>query len=317
MKTSLHRSAISMALLLSLTACGDDGDVSDDAILVPDGSIFDGGPSGPDAMPGGGNCAEFEAPAMVVDSYPAEVTGNVVGAGADLTVGEGICADERTHYPQEGEDQVVRLDGLVAGTTYAIDIASAADIGFYVATDCTTGMLLSDECLLFVDEEIEIGERGDFVAPAGGSVFVVIDHFQGQNPLADGAYTLSVFEPDCIVDDDCAGTPDTPLCSNFTCVGCTNSFQCDDPNEPICDVGGTNTCAAGYDTCTGDDPSPPESSDDGPSGAVALDPDDDTVDANICSDPAAEADFYSISFTSGETRVLSVDWTGTGRGPGP
>ena len=276
---------------------------------------FDAGPT-PDSGPtpdGGGNgdpCAEFAAPAMVLNTYPATVSSNLIGTGADINIGEGVCTDERSYFSQVGEELVLRLDDLTPGTGYVINIQSGSDISFYVTTGCSSPSL-SGECLLFVDEEIGDPERGDFVAPANGTVYVVVDHF-GEPPVSDGSFTITIVEPECTVDTDCNGTLDTPFCSNNICVACTTSIQCDSTAAPICDVGGTNACAAGFDLCTGDDASPPENADDGPVGATALTPAEGApvlVNAKICSSPATESDHYSFSVADGDVRVFSLDWT--------
>ncbi len=307
MLLKLRHLAIPLSLFL-VASCGDDGDGNNGT--DPDADV--GGNPDADVT---GVCGEFNGPAGIISSYPGNFTGDVLGAANNFDVAAGICLDERSHFAQEGEDQVVRLDNLTPGTSYVIQLDAASDLAFYVATSCSDMNLAAGECLLFVDEAGG-QEAGDFVAPDSGTVFVVVDHF-GADPVEDGGYTLSVFEPDCTVDDDCSGTPDTPFCSDFTCVACANSFQCDTTGAPVCD-GTTNTCVAGFDTCTGDDPSPPESQDDGPAGATVLNPaanTPDVVTGNICSAPAEELDFFTFTVAEGDSRVISLDWTGAADAP--
>jgi len=306
----MHRHFRKFALPLSLliaAACGGGGDKPGDN--TPDADV-DGTP---DATVGGGICD----PVTVLNTYPANFSGDVLGAGADLNVASGICDDERSHFTQEGEDQVIQLDGLTPGTAYVIQLDAASDLAFYVATDCTDAELTAGQCLLFADEQLgATPEVADFTAPASGSVLVIVDHFAGQTALTDGAYTLSVFEPDCQVDADCSGTPATPFCSNFECVACANSFQCDTAGAPVCD-GTTNTCVAGSDTCTPDDAV--ESGDDGPAGATSLAVPTlgvpTVVNANICSDPLTEIDFYTIDLAQDASVVFSLAWTGPSDNP--
>ncbi|MCP4446265.1 MAG: hypothetical protein GY811_13110 [Myxococcales bacterium] len=253
------------------------------------------------------------SPATVINAYPANFSGNVVGAGADLNVEVGVCDDERSHYPQEGEDQVIRLDNLTPGTGYVVQLDAPSDLAFYVVSDCTGADPVAGECLVFTDEELgQSVELADFTAPASGTVFVVVDHYVDETApqLADGTYTLSVVEPECEEDMDCSGTPNTPFCSAFECVACSTSFQCDSAEAPVCD-GTTNTCVAGSDTCTPDDAS--ESGDDGPAGAASIavptagSP--TVVNASICSDPLTEIDFYTIVLAAETDLVFSLEWT--------
>jgi len=298
-------SALGLALALSLTpACGDDDDDTADAAVDVDADTT------PDAT-ATSFCAEFGAPAGTISSVPGSYSGDTAGAGADLQVGSGVCTTELSFYEQAGDDQVVSITGLTAGTDYAVRVTSAADLSLYVATGCTesAGGPAAGECLLFVDEGLSGAEVGSFTAPAGGSVFVVVDQF-GTDAAPDASYTLDVFEVEC-TDNPACTNPDTPICHDFQCVGCVTAFDCDDPAAPACDE--NNTCVAGLDQCTGDDGN--ENDDDGPLGANALatpTPGSPTVvTAAICSAPAQEADYYSFSVTEGETRAIVLDWAGT------
>ena len=294
--------ALPLSLLLA-TACGGDDNKSADA----------GDNTTPDAAVGGGICD----PVTVLSAYPANFSGDVLGAGADLNVASGICDDERSHFTQAGEDQVVQLDGLTPGANYVVRLQADSDLAFYVATDCTDAELVAGQCLLFADEQLgQTDEVADFTAPASGSVLVIVDHFATEAPLTDGSYTLSVLEPECTENVDCDGTPDTPFCSDFECVACANSFQCDTAGAPVCD-GTTNTCVAGSDTCTPDDAT--ESGDDGPAGAAVLAAPvlntPTVVNANICSDPLTEIDFYTIDLAQDASVVFSLEWDGATDGP--
>ncbi len=312
--------SIPLSLLL-LASCGSDGgNDNPDARTSPDsGPTFDAGPTydAMEALPDAGSafCRELDSPVTTLSTYPATYAGDLVGAGGDLSVGAGICTDERSHFSQDGEDLIVQLDGLTAGAGYQVTITSGGDISFYVTSGCSSATLDGD-CLLFVDQEIGDPETGDFLAPANGTAYVVVDHWTSDgSPLADGTFTLDVVEPECTVDAACAGTPATPFCSDdFVCVACRASVHCDMEAAPVCDTA-TNVCVAGYDECTGDDAMPPENADDGPVGAVALAAVEGTpavVSAKICSQPTAESDHYSFTAAAGDTRVLTLDWPGAG-----
>ncbi len=309
--------------LLLIASCGGGGSDSPDASSgTPDSGVqYDAGPT-PDATqaPDAGSafCMEFDSPVTTLATYPASYAGNLVGAGADLSVAGGVCTDERSYWNQDGEDLIVQLDGLTAGDGYQVTITSAGDVNFYVTSGCSSATLEGD-CLLFVDQFFEIGdpETGEFLAPANGTAFVVVDHWVATvgDPLADGTFTLDVTKPECTVDAACAGTPATPFCSDeFVCVACRASVHCDMEAAPVCDAA-TNMCVAGYDECTGDDGMPPENADDGPVGATALAPAEGVpavVSAKICSAPTGESDHYSFTALAGDTRVLTLDWPGAG-----
>lgn len=292
---------LSLPLLLT-AACGGGGDNKD----KPDASTS----VDVDASIAADVCTANGGPATTLSAYPAIYAGNVLGAGADYSVAEGICLDERSHFSQEGEDQAIRLNNLTPGAPYVVEVVSAADLSFYVVTDCAGAEIVANDCLLFADQQPTKPELADFAAPDSGTVYIIVDRFD-DGPIDDGSYSLSVYEAACTVDADCSGTPDTPTCLNYSCVECVNSFQCDSTDAPVCD-GATKTCVAGFDTCTGDDATPPESGDDGPSGATVLTLTADmptVVNAKICSAPANELDFYSFTIVEGDSRAFALNWT--------
>src|SRR5688572_23308330 len=109
-----------LPLSLPLAACGGCGGDDGDDTAAPDAPIE------PDA--GVGLCAELVTPLETVDSYPAFVTGDVIGEGADIRVEDGVCdvedffADE--YFDPIGEDTVVALTGLEAGVVYGVRLDS-------------------------------------------------------------------------------------------------------------------------------------------------------------------------------------------------
>lgn len=293
--------AVALALGVVLAGCGDDQEAVDGG-----GNPADAAGSA-DAPPGAA-CDEFTDPAATLSSYPAEYTGDTVGAGADLQVGPGVCTDERNWHSQAGDDQVVLLTGLTAGTRYGVKTVSATDLSLYVATGCNPNLdgPGTGQCLLFVDQAFG-NEFGDFVAPDSGEVTVVVDHYD-TIPVDTASFTLSVYQAACTGDDECSG--DTPFCHQLQCVACATDFDCTDPADPVC-IDTTNTCGPGYSICVDDDPA--ENGDDGPAGATALAPSvgvPDLVQASICSSPAAELDYYQFTVTDGESRAVALDWAG-------
>tara|TARA_R110002073_G_scaffold103664_5_gene234703 strand:+ start:13080 stop:15029 length:1950 start_codon:yes stop_codon:yes gene_type:complete len=278
--------------LLAATACSSNGSSTDAAP--------------PDAEPVG-----ICTPAMVLSAYPANFSGDVVGAGADLDVAEGVCDVEFSYYAQAGEDQVVELASLTPAANYVVIMESEADLSFYVVSDCTGADPIAGECLVFTDAELaDTPEVAEFTAPASGQAFVIVDHFATEEPLAAGAYAITVIETECRDDVDCSGSPATPYCSDFQCVACANSFQCETAEASVCDET-SNTCVPGSDTCTPDDTS--ETGDDGPAGArVIAAPTAQTptvVTANICSDPSTELDFYQVDLAEGVNVAFALNWT--------
>ncbi len=297
-RNSVLPRTLPLALLLAIGCSSNDS--SPDAAVTPDAE-------------GLGICT----PATVLSTYPANFRGDVLGAGADLDVGEGVCDVQFSHFEQAGEDQVIELTNLTPEANYAVILQAAADLSFYVVTDCTGSDPVAGECLVFSDAELGgTPEIADFTAPASGSVFVIVDHFVAEPPLENGSFTLTVVEPECQEDVDCSGSPATPYCSDFQCVACENSFQCETAEAPVCDAT-SKSCVPGSDTCTPDDTS--ESADDGPAGARVLAAPTATtptvVTANICSDPLTEIDFYSITLAEGTNTAFALNWTEVGGDP--
>jgi hypothetical protein len=263
---------------------------------------------------------EFLAPSAILDSYPAEVDGDILGSGADHSVEAMACVTELTYFAPAGEELVVRLDNLTPGTSYAVNLESPEDLAFYVTQGCTDGEIADGDCLLFTDAAARGEEIAAFTAPDSGQAFVVVDHFISANPIADGSFTVKAYEQECEVNADCTTDAASPFCSNLRCVPCTTSFHCTDAALPVCD-NDLNVCVAGHDQCTGDDPNPPENNDDGPAGAVMLTPTDvapSVVNAKICGLPNtgsdllgnqdAEVDFYKFDLLADEKRGVSLTW---------
>ncbi len=286
-----------LAYLLLTTACAVAACGGDDGGATPD--------AGTDA-PVGGVCG---VEAITLSTYPATFTGTVLNAGDDLDVIEGACADERGYWGPYGLDQVVALTGLTAGTAYVVELDTAEDLGVYVTSTCDAGGPATGSCLLLVDETVG-AEIADFVAPAGGAVFLVIDTADAVS-LTDGAYTLAVRAAECTTSAQCT-TAGAPICNNYECVQCTTSFQCSAAGMPVCD-GATSTCVAGGTTCTGDDAGEP---DDGPAAARTLTfptmVTPTVVTAAVCSQPAVEGDWYKVTAVAAGQLRLSASWTTSG-----
>jgi hypothetical protein len=293
-----------LGLSVAAAGCGDDDDDGGDA----DAAVGPDAADSPDADVGAA-CPEFETPAGTISSVPGSFDGDVVGAGADLQVAEGVCTVESSFFTQEGVDQVVAVTGLTAGTDYVARIRAAADLSMYVATECdtTTGGPAAGECLLFADAALG-REFGAFTAPADGQAFVVVDNFF-PDPPADGSYTLDIYEAECAESAECTGGA-APHCFEAHCVGCVTPFDCETAGAPACST--DNACVAGFDSCTGDDAR--ESGDDGPAGATVLAAPTagtpTTIAGAICSVPAEEADYFTFTVAEGDDRVVAVDWTG-------
>ncbi len=279
----------SLTAALALAACGgDDGDGNN-----PD--------AGPDA-PQGGVCG---VEATTLSTYPATFSGSVITAGDDLDVAEGACADERGFYGPYGPDQVIALTNLTPGTTYVLDLATGEDLGMYVTESCADGGPATGSCLLLVDQSYT-EERGEFVAPASGSVFLVIDTADGTT-LVDGNYMLTVRAAECTSNTECSGAE--PICSaGFECVQCTSSFHCSTTGAPVCD-GATSTCVAGGTQCTGDDGAEP---DDGPAAARTITfptlNTPTTLTGSVCSLPALEGDWYKFTATAAGSLRVAATW---------
>lgn len=277
-----------ISLLLPLAAaCGDDGGGGGD-----DDPGVDAAPDEPDAPPAA-TCAELDAPLMTVSSYPAMVTGNVTGGGADVDVGDGVCAEQGGFYaPEVGEDVVVALTGLTAGASYGVILETDDDLGFYVITGCNeAGTGPGDgQCLTYIDDSV-VGERETFTAPADGVAYVVIDNAELDGAPASGAFTLEVVAAECEGLAGCASA-DEPVCLDYV-------------------------CEAGASECTGDDAgdtaTPP---DDGPAAAQAIaTPTAGTptvVTAAVCSQPATEQDWYELTTTAVGSYVIALDWGAAG-----
>ncbi|HUQ02444.1 MAG TPA: PPC domain-containing protein [Kofleriaceae bacterium] len=290
--TYLHPLLAASLAALALTACGGDDGGGGDADASPD-------------SPPAGVCG---VETTTISTYPATFSGTVITGGNELDVTEGACADERGWYGPYGPDQVIVLGGLTAGTTYVLDLDTAEDLGMYVTETCADGGPATGSCILLVDETTG-AESGEFVAPAGGTVYVIIDTADGVT-LADGNYTLGVRAAECTTNAQCSGA--TPICSaGFECVQCTSPFHCATTGAPVCD-GATSTCVAGNAQCTGDDAA---EQDDGPAAArtmtfpAANTP--TTLTGSVCSLPAVEGDWYKFTATAaGQVRV-GVTWNDT------
>jgi hypothetical protein len=264
---------------LSIAGCGGGGDDDDDGDDV----------NPPDANTALNICGTA---AGTISTYPGMFTGVTIGAGADLAVAEGACADERAWFDNVGDDQVVNLTGLRANETYVIELTTDDDLAFYVTTACDAAGPTSGSCMLYVDESFT-NEIGDFVAPASGNVAVIVDAFENPMPPGTGAYTLSVREAECASNPDCTD-PNRPVCDNFACVQCASLFDCMSPTAPVCDTAGM--CVAGPAQCTGDDAN---EDDDGPAAATMIAAPTlvapTVVTGGICNTPPAEADWYTFT----------------------
>lgn len=281
-----------LAAAVVLLACGDDAPRP----ALPDAPIA------PDAPPQFPACAEFMASAGV--TVPAHVTGVIAGAELASPL---ACATIDAPFGVEtaGNDAVVRIDGLVAGTEYVVKLAADADLGFYVATGCGTATGPSaDQCALFVDAS-NSDELGTFVA-AGPTAFVVVDHWSTSAP-DDPSFTVDVYEHACDQSFTCGLA--SPVCLDYRCVECASGFDCTTGEASRCDAS-TNRCVAGTDQCTTDDAMEPAN--DGPAGAPLLVPDGTGVAAvagSICSRPSTEADFFAFDVASpAEIWDLRLAW---------
>lgn len=297
-----------LLLLALLPACGGGGG----------GTAPDADDSGPDAETFTGACAELGAPLETVDSYPAQVSGTITGAGADLAVAEGVCTvegdpSEPTWFDPVGEDVVIRLDNLATGTDYAVIVDTAEDLGFYVVTGCdaTAGGPVEGQCARF-DDRNAAGESAAFTA-TGDTAWVVVDTGNFGGPPPTGEFALRVFEAGCDSEPGAANTcvaPD-PYCIDFSCVECASSFDCAS-GAPACSDAGE--CVASPTECTGDDAGDEGDGDDGPTVAQAMTAPTPTtptvVEAAICGTPAAEVDYYEVTL---EARRYAFDlaWAAT------
>jgi hypothetical protein len=315
------------------SACGDDGGEqpqdarTPDAGLAPDGAAEDAPPADaaladaatdpdaatdaaadaavdpdPDAGPDGGSlgaCHELAAPLATFDSYPAELDGNLIGAGADITLQIEDCGGDYIYAPSAGEDAIIHLTNLTPGVDYHVQLFSSDWMNLGILTGCTdsAGGPVGDECLLLMDNSDGWGLP--VVGPRSGELFVLIDTPLDASELESGDYTVKVFADECAVDADC---PDAePYCRDYQCSSCNNDFQCTDPSEPICYFVG---CGAGPDTCAGDDAGEP---DDGPAAAYVF-PDSatTTVERSLCVQP--ERDWFRFTILPGESRTMRVEF---------
>jgi hypothetical protein len=249
-------------------------------------------------------CREMEVEPVAV---PAQVDGDVLGGGADLT-SPTACATIDAPYGVEsaGADRVVRLGGLTPGTTYGVRLASNEDLAFYVITGCSTDSGPADgDCALFVDAMTVGYEFGAFTA-AGADAWVVVDRYTDTDPL-DGSFMLEVYPVECVDNDGCSGQ--TPACLAGRCVGCVTSFDCTSPFAPACDEL-IHTCVQGSAGCAGDDAAEP--ADDGPAGAPTLTPNGAGVATRsgaICAQPDAERDYARFVVGSPAERwTIDLAW---------
>ena len=287
-------------VLAALAACGGaSAPAQPDAPLPVDAHPM---PDAPTALTA---CGEFGGAGVHV---PAHVTGTL--AGADLAAPAGCAViDAPFGVASAGPDSVVRLDGLVVGTTYVVRVVAQSDLSFYVVDGCATAAGPSTEqCLLFEDAaKAGVDEVGQFVARAP-TEYVVVDYYASSAPT-NAAFTLDAYAQTCGSSAGC--TVDAPVCFDGHCVECETSFDCPSAARATCNSA-THTCAPGQSACTTDDPNGP--ADNGPAGApvVALDSSGrGSVNGLICSSPTTEADYIAFDVaTVGEIWDLGLSWSG-------
>jgi hypothetical protein len=284
-----------LAAAVVVAACGDGGSATPDA-AQPDASI--------DTPPAYAACKEFGANSATV---PAHVVGALATADVQ-SPSQCTAVDAPYGIESAGPDAVIRLDGLTPGTAYVVQLVSAEDLAFYIASGCSTPSgPAASECALFVDASAGSEEVGRFVASAP-SVYVIVDYYASHTP-SNQTFTLDVYAEACTTSSQC--TAGLPVCMNGKCVECATSFDCNNAALPRCDTA-KSSCVAGVDSCMTDDAAEP--GDDGPAGARALVPNgagSATASGEICSLPRSEADFYAFQVTSlGETWDVSLAWTG-------
>ncbi len=284
-------------VLLGASACGHEEEVR----IAPD-SEPEPQPDAPVSYPA---CDEFATQGVIV---PVHFEGTL--AGADV-VSPTECAITNAPFGADsaGPDRVIPLRGLRPGTAYVIKLTSASDLQFYVTTGCATPSGPgADQCLLFEDESLDETELGRFIA-GGSTAYVVVDFYASHEPDSN-SFTLDVYEEQCREADQCGAA--TPACSEGRCVECVSSFDCHDAAASSCDAV-SHTCAAGANTCYGDDASEP--ADDGPAGARVLVLDGanrGSVTGSMCASPTTEDDFIAFDVTSlGDTWDFQLAWTGT------
>lgn len=283
----MRRTSVVLAcVVLSTAGCGEDEHLA------------------PDAAPPVTICG---APAATISAFPGSYAGSTLGAGADLGVAEGACADERFYAGASGEDQVIDVVGMTPGATYVVELETSEDLGFYVAGTCDPDGPATGACLLYVDQSFG-REHGELIAPASGQVAVIVDSADDPGPPATGGYTLTVRAAECVPEDDTlvCTDPDRLICSDFRCVECADGFGCAGAT-PACDP--TGACVASLDACTGDDAGEP---DDGPTDAAtlavptAVAP--TVVTAAVCS-LGGEADWYALTLGARGSIRFEVAWT--------
>ncbi len=292
----MRRAAVVLSVAcVAGVACGDGP-----ATRPPDAGITE---ELPDAQTELAACREFTGPATTV---PAHVVGTL--ARPDIQSPQCASVDAPYGIESSGADSVIALEGLAPGTAYIVELRSASDLAFYVATGCSTASGPdASECALFVDATATGGELGRFVATSP-SAYVIVDHYASATP-ANVGFTLDVYAEACVRDAEC--TSGLPVCSNGRCVQCADGFDCTNSDAPRCDVT-SHACVAGIDSCTNEDVSEPE--DDGPSGAYLFAPNPAgfaSTTSEICSAPRSESDFYAFEVTSvGDTWDITLEWTG-------
>jgi len=262
-----------------------------------------GGSATPDASPDAPASA-CGAAVATISSFPGEYAGVTLGAGADLAVAEGACADERLYFGDAGEDEVIEVTGMTPGTYYVISLETADDLAFYVATACNDDGP-SIACLLHVDQTTG-DEAAEVLAPSNGRFLVVVDASNDPIAPATGAYTLRIAEAACVPGELACTDPIRTICSDYTCVECAGALDCAGPT-PACDA--TGTCVASLDACTGDDAGEP---DDGPGDATVIAPptagNPTVIAAAICSAPATEGDWYGLTVASDRSVRVDLSW---------
>jgi hypothetical protein len=265
-----------------------------------------GGDAMPDAGPPSGDgaqaaCREIGTPAYTASSLPMRIDGDLVGAGADLE-SPAACAEVDAPFGaiSAGADQVIEVTGLEPGAEYRVRLEADEDLAFYVVTGCSSADGPTDsDCLLFVDASSDRVETGRFVAPAA-TAFIVVDFFSSRT-LDRTSFSVDLYQSGCDSDDDCDGT--TPTCVDHRCVGCTTSFDCKDPQAPVCDTA-SHTCRAGSGGCAGDDDAR-ENRDDGPAGATPL----PLGTTGYLCDGLDERDYFRFDVdTPGEYWQVSLAW---------
>ena len=288
-------------VLVAVAACGGGAPTA-----PPDAPLAVDAARPPDAPTGFTACGELTG--ATPHAVPAHVSGAL--AGADLSA-PAACAtiDAPFGVASAGPDSVVRLDGLIVGTTYVVQLAAQSDLSFYVVDGCSTATGPSSaQCLLFEDAaKAGVDEVGTFVATAP-TQYVVVDYY-ASSPPADVAFTLDAYAQTCATGAGC--TVDAPVCSDGRCVECATSFDCTSAQRSTCNSA-THTCESGQNACTSDDASSP--ADNGPAGApvVVLDSSGrGSVNGLICSAPLTEVDYVAFDVTTvGEIWDLNLSWSG-------